>query len=218
MMDLVWLGVLVQTDCLLRIAGVSSFVAIALAVGHYLPVSAMHIDTEGLRAAIAGLRRAAETVRSAGAGLRPAGTSLGEITEQLWLFSARVESLLRQVLVSNHHQSRLITDSRPAGIDLARASVEMLVPVDIPHVDSYSPAPGHPLAARLLELALAVEILAATSTVLRGAAIGGEQGNAALLPVAVLDGLALKLRRDIATLGAADPGAAGCRKGDWDKL
>ncbi|GLE59017.1 hypothetical protein NJBCHELONAE_43280 [Mycobacteroides chelonae] len=173
-------------------------------------------DVAALTAGITELRVAAETVRTAGIGLRCPDLSLFGIAEQLWLFSARIESLVRNLLAGDQHRARLITNGSPRIAALGAERAEMVVALDLPVISSYSPTPGHPLAARLDELRLAADMIVSIARSLGNAAV--DDMGIPLLGVGSLTDLVLDLHRDMVTLNDCDPDQVVAQPADWDKL
>ncbi|SLE83408.1 Uncharacterised protein [Mycobacteroides abscessus subsp. massiliense] len=185
-------------------------------MGDDLPVARSSFDIAALTAGITELRVAAKTVRTAGIGLRCPGLSLFSTTERLWLFSARVESLVRNVLAVDQHHARLISFDIGVGSDRNTDGAETLVALHLPVISSYSPTPGHPLAARLGELRLAADMIVSIARSLGNAAVDDE--GRPLLDVGGLTDLVLDLRRDMAALLDCDPDQVVAQPADWDKL
>lgn len=181
-----------------------------------LPVTRSSFDIAALTAGITELRVAAETVRTAGIGLRCPDLSLFAITEQLWLFSARVESLVRNLRAGDQHNAQLITHGSPRITELGSEHAETLVALDLPVISSYSPTPGHPLAARLGELRLAADMIVSIARSLGNAA--ADDMGTPFLGVGTLTDLVLDLHRDMVTLTACDPDQVVAQPADWDKL
>ncbi|WP_131829365.1 hypothetical protein [Mycobacteroides abscessus] len=181
------------------------------------PVSRASFDVGALAGGITELRQAAETVRTAGLGLRCPGLSLFAITERLWVFSARVESLVRNLVAGEQYRVQLLAFGRPQRAWASADGQEMLVPLDLPVTSSYAPTPGHPLSARLDELGLAADMIVAIGETLGKAATVDELGIP-LLNIGELVDLVLDLRRDIDTLSRCDPGEVVAEPAGWDNL
>lgn len=185
-----------------------------LIAGDDLPVTTSVFDIAALVAGITDLRVAAETVRTAGIGLRCPGLSLFSTTERLWLFSARVESLVRNLLTVDRHNALLLGSGSHVGAERSAEGAETLVRWDLPVISSYSPVPGHPLAARLGELRLAADMIVSIAHSLGNAAI--DDMGLPMLDVGGLTDLVLDLHRDISALLDCDPGEVVARPVDWD--
>lgn len=185
-------------------------------VGDDLPVTRSSFDVGALTAGITELRLTAETVRTAGIGLRCPDLSLFTTTERLWLFSARVESLVRNLLAGDQHRARLITHGSPHIAELGSERSQMVVALDLPVISTYSPTPGHPLAARLDELRLAADMIVSIAQSLGKAAV--DEMGMPILEVGALTDLVLDLHRDMAALVGCDPDQVVSQPADWDKL
>jgi hypothetical protein len=174
-------------------------------------------DVAALTGGITELRQAAETVRTAGLGLHCPGLSLFAITERLWVFSARVESLVRGLVAGEQHRAQMVTVGRAQPSCPSADGQEMLVPFDLPVIASYTPTAGNPLSNRLDELGLAADMIVAIAESLAKAATADELGIP-LLDIGELVDLVLDLRRDIATLSRCDPGEVVAQPAGWDNL
>ncbi|MDM2402111.1 hypothetical protein PP613_23540 [Mycobacteroides abscessus] len=192
-------------------------VAAAGVVREDSPVSRASFDVGALAGGITELRQAAETVRTAGLGLRCPGLSLFAITERLWVFSARLESLVRNLVAGEQYRAQLLTFGRLQRACASTDGQERLVAVELPVTSSYTPTPGHPLSARLDELGLAADMIAAIGERVGKAATVDELGIP-LLDIGELNDLVLDLRRDIATLSRCDPREVVPQPAGWDNL
>lgn len=203
--------------CARRLPGVPGCVLVAWLgrVGEDLPVSRASFDVDALAAVVTELRTSAETVRTAMLGLRCPGLSLFAVTEQLWVFSARVESLVRNLLADSRHRAQLMTLERPRPGSASTDGAEMLVALYLPVIASYIPAPGHPLHTRVDELRLAADMISSTAARLAAAAVVDGAG-VPLFNIGQLTDLVGDLHRDITTLSQCDPGETVAHPAGWD--
>lgn len=110
----------------------------------------------------------------------------------------------------------MISHGSPRITELGSEHAETLVALVLPVISSYSPTPGHPLAARLGELRLAADMIGSIARSLGNAAV--DDMGLPMLDVGRLTDLVLDLHRDIAALLDCDPDQVVAQPADWEKL